>query len=215
MAERVHHQRHRVYEEKNFQIQSLSSLITEAKRKACESLDQCANLHLEPHPRPVELPLHQVTERMMANLMAGLQQMNYLLGNILMQKLGRDAVHLIHVERQRAKDKGWFKEVFKKVDELEKSKVVQHTLPEHLHELGQNSSAHDLELLNEYRERYAHMIADLLVAKELLVDFERGLQSSSQDEELRSQVKEDLDELGEMDFVTNGSGYGRRRSSEW
>jgi hypothetical protein len=216
MHEREHHQRHQVYQEKQFEVQSLTSLIKEAKRKACESMDQCTKLHQDPGPRPVELPLHEVTERMMENLMEGLQQMHYLLGNILLQKLGRDAGHLIHVERQRAKDKGFFKEAFKKAAELEKAKVGAHMVPEHLHELGQNSSAHDLELLNEYRERYAHMMAELLIAKELLVDFERGLQSSSQDEGLRSQVVEDLGELGQMDFVTNGNQYGsRRRSSEW
>jgi hypothetical protein len=151
----------------------------------------------------------------MENLMEGLQQMHYLLGNILMQKLGRDAGHLIHVERQRAKDKGMFKEGFKKAAEQEKRNVGAHTVPMHLRELGQNSSAHDLELLNEYREHYAHTIAELLIAKELLVDFERGLQSSSQDAELRSQAMEDLDELAEMDFVADGNKHGRRRSSEW
>jgi hypothetical protein len=59
-------------------------------------------------------------------------------------------------------------------------------------------------------------MAEVLITKELLVDFERGLQSSTSEEGLRNRVMDDLDELGDMGFTTNENPFGsRRKSSRW
>ena len=205
--ERVRRRRQQVYKEKNFEIQSLTYLVYEAKRKVAEKYD----LNPEsPNYRPIHLPFHGLTE----HLMDTLQQMHHLLGNILMQKLGRDAQHVITAERSRTKDQELFRDAFNKAEEAcQADRAKAHAIPEHLSELGQNTSAHDLELLMEYRERYARVIAELLLAKELLVDLETRLRDS-QYEGLRERALKDLNELGEIEVAfSNGRDVGGRRRS--
>ena len=207
-VERVRRRRRHVYKEKNFEVQSLTYLVYEAKRKAAENYDLDPE---SPNYRPLHLPFHDFTERLMETL----QQMHHLLGNILMQKLGRDAQYVITAERSRAKDRELFREAFSKAEEAcEMDREKADGFPEHLSELGQNTSANDLELLIEYRERYARMMAELLLAKELLVDFETRLRGSSQDDRLRKRTLEDLDQLGEVEaaFDDKRDVWGRRRS---
>jgi len=205
--ERVRRRRRQVYQEKNFEVQSLTYLVHEAKRKAAENYELDPE---SPNYRPLHLPFHDFTERLMETL----QQMHHLLGNILMQKLGRDAQYVITAERSRAKDRELFREAFSKAEEAcRKDRAKAHGIPEHLSDLGQNTSANDLELI-EYRERYARMMAELLLAKELLVDFETRLRGSSQDDRLRKRTLEDLDQLGEVEvaFDNERDVWGRRRS---
>jgi hypothetical protein len=207
--ERVHLQRHQVYKEKKFEIKSLTHLIEEAKTKACEKLDW--DPENPPELRPLKLPFRDLTQ----HLMESLQLMHHLLGNILMLKLSQDARHVITAERSRVKGKSLF-EGLKKADVIfSDDKMAVHNIPEHLSEIGRDSSAHDLELLNEYRETFAHMMAELLIAKEVLTDFEKQMRNETQDEGLRNQALEDLDELGDLEAEFGGGQWGRRRSSEW
>ena len=67
-------------------------------------------------------------------------------------------------------------------------------IAEHLSEVGLNIGD-ELELLNEYRERYADILANLLVVKERLVELEKGLQEQV-NEPLRRQLGEEISELG-------------------
>jgi len=152
---RVHRRRHQVYEEKDFEIQSLNSLVRNAKKRACETISD----------PPVELPLHGLTERLAENL----QRMHHHLQSLLEKTLGPDARHVIAAERARQPHP-------RPADEI----VVHHhpTIPDHLSEVG-NNVADELELLNEYRQRYAIILADLLVVKEKLVELEQGLHISN------------------------------------
>jgi len=178
MMQRVHRKRHQVYQEKDFEIQSLNSLIRQAKQRTNETAQA-----------DVELPLHGLAERLTVNL----QQMHYHLQKLLSQKLGPDARHVIAAERARQ-------------SQAERARLGKdhhqwyhhhhhhhHAIAEHLSEIGLNIGD-ELELLNEYRERYADILANLLVVKERLVELERGLQAQV-DEPLRRQLAEEISEL--------------------
>src|SRR5271170_8141856 len=142
--QRVHRKRHQVYEEKDFEIQSLNSLVKNAKQRTCDIISDT----------PVHLPLHNLTERLADNL----QSMHRHLQHLLENKLGPDARHIIAAERARqphARVQG-------------ETAVRRHlSIPDHLRDIG-NNVADEVELLMEYRERYAVILADLLVVKERL-----------------------------------------------
>src|SRR5271154_2998352 len=88
--QRVHRKRHQIYEEKDFEIQSLTSLIRDAKKRTYEAIQN-------EHNPNVTLPLHGLTERLSDNM----QHMHHHLQNLLVQKLGPDARHVIAAERAR------------------------------------------------------------------------------------------------------------------
>lgn len=175
MMERVHRKRHQIYQEKDFEIKSLESLVRQAKQRTHETVQ-----------KDVHLPLHNLTERLTDNL----QQMHHHLQKLLSQKLGPDARHVIAAEKaresqtERARLHG---------DHHQWHHHHHRTIPEHLSEIGLDIGD-ELELLNEYRERYADILANLLVVKERLVKLERGLQEQV-NEPLRRQLAEEISEL--------------------
>lgn len=201
--ERVHRQRHQVYKNNDFAIRSLNSLVREAKQHASDRVDgndETASIHL---------PMHDVTER----LMDSLQQMHHQLQNLMMAKMGTDARHVITAERARqaSMEKARLEaKLNKKVDDDVVERVY---IAKHLSEIGNEHGADELELLNEYRERYAAILGELLVAKDKLVDLEKGLKDAVPDPEFRNRISEELEELNDFDF---GDRPRRtRRSSEW
>ena len=153
--QRVRRNRHQVYQGKHSEIQSMTSLVTVAKQKTCEALraDRSVNLH-------------GIAERMTDNL----HHMNYHLQKLLTQKLGPDARHIIVAEGAR-------------LPMAEKMRLAAgflnhhqgHPADEiaaHLSEVGKNTGD-ELELLVEYRQYYAAVLADLLIVKENLAKLEK------------------------------------------
>lgn len=124
--------------------------------------------------KSIHLPLHNFTER----LMESLQQMHHHLQNLLLQKLGPDARIVIAAERSRLnyEQKEWLEASLRKNKGQDAAYI-----PKHLSEVGQ-SSKDELELLNEYRERYATILAELLVAKDRLVEIEKALEGRTRGE---------------------------------
>jgi hypothetical protein len=176
MMQRVHLKRHQVYEEKDFEIKSLTSLIRQAKERTCETVQA-----------EVQLPLHSLTERLTENL----QQMHHHLQKLLSLKLGPDARYVIAAEqlRQSQTEKACRCKYHHQLHHHQ-----HHEIAEHLSEIGLNIGD-ELEWLNEYRERYADILANLLVVKERLVKLEKGLQEQV-NEPLRRQLSEEISELG-------------------
>jgi hypothetical protein len=203
--ERVHRQRHQVYKDNEFAIRSLNSLVKDAKQRACERVNGETS-----DENSIHLPLHNVTER----LMESLQQMHHQLQNLLIQKLGSDARHVITAERARqasvekarleAKSKG-----------CNENPVKHAYIAKHLSEIGQEHDEDELKFLNEYRERYASIMAELLIAKDELVRLEKGLRDRAPEEELRRRINEELDDLDDFNFDGKKSTLRSRRSSEW
>ena len=158
MVQRVHRIRHQVYEENEFKIESMTSLVTTAKQKTCETINTDS------------LKLHRLAERVTDNL----HQMHYHLGKLLAQKLGPDARQVITVERERHSALGrTLADGF--VQRHNHQGHHQDEIAEHLSEIGKNTRD-ELELLVEYRELYAAVLADLLVVKENLVKLEKDLE---------------------------------------
>ena len=154
--QRVNRKRNQVYQDKNFQIQSLNSLVRSAKEKTFERIDT--------DQRSIHLPLHTLTER----LTESLQQMHQHLSSLLMQKLGPDARNVIAAERDR--------QLRAEGERPQKTmrREVKHDrdAESHLSEIEQLDKD-ELELLNEYRERYAEILAELQVAKDRLLEYEK------------------------------------------
>lgn len=195
--QRLHRQRHQVYKEKDFEIESLNSLVRQAKAKTLERAD--------PDILPeTKLPIHDVPER----LMESLQQMHHHLQNLLMQNLGSDARNVITAERHRqaSVDK-------ERLKRLEEGREEGSVMPGHLSEIGQVHGKDELELLNEYRKHYANIVAELLVAKERLLELENSLQDDAPSELWKRRISEDIEELKESPFDCNIRPW-RRRSSE-
>jgi hypothetical protein len=176
--QRVHRKRHQVYQEKDFEIQSLNSLIRQAKQRTTETIQA-----------DVQLPLHGLAERLTENL----QQMHHHLQKLLSQKLGPDARHVIAAERAR-QSQAEKARLGKDHPEWHHHHHPHHAIAEHLSEIGLNIGD-ELELLNEYRERYADILANLLVVKERLVELEKGLKEQV-DGPLKRQLAEEISELG-------------------
>ena len=189
--QRVLRRHERVYLEKDFQIQSLNSLVQHAKRNTCQLMDNDNS-----DAKSIHLPLHGLTER----LTISLHQMHHHLQTLLMQKLGPDARNVIAAER--ARQSGVFAVNEKTTDAAKDGK--ENAL--HLKDIGANTYD-ELELLNEYRQNYAQILAELAVAKETLVDFEKGMQVTAQNESLRRRLSEDIEELSGNEEM---GGHGRR-----
>lgn len=195
--QRVHRKKNLIYQDKDFEIQSLNSLVRQAKEATSERLSRTTT---GDSVKSVHLPLHDLTER----LQDSLHQMHHQLQSLLMQKLGPDARNVIAAERARqtrAEKEKLTKQVGKKKDEIA-------TVATTLTDVGRDGGD-ELELLNEYRERYATILADLMVAKERLVDVEKGLQRRTRSDSLRRRLSDDIEELSEDD----GPSSGRRRMS--
>ena len=194
---RIQHQKHQMYKAKDFEIQSLTSLVKIAKEKTQERLDTDAS---EPS---VKLPIHDVAERVVESL----QHMHHHLQNFMMQKLGTDAQHIITAERARQASTA------NKIEAQMKKPGDADYVPSHLSEIGQEHGRDELELLNEYRLRYAGIMGELLVAKEQLLQLEVGLKDSAPDETLKRTISEDLHELNEINNLNERR--WKRRSSEF
>ena len=178
--QRVHRRIHRVYEDKDFQIQSLNSLVRAAKVKADENFDMDVS-----DTKSLHLPLHHFTDRLFEHL----QQMNHHLQSLLMKKLGPDARNVIAAER--ARENQWDKERRESIpSRRDEGRIV------HLSEIGQDSKD-ELELLNEYRKRYASILAELLVVKDRLRELETNMIRESQDPNLNKILNLDMEELSE------------------
>jgi hypothetical protein len=197
--QRVHHKKNLVYQDKDFEIQSLNSLVRQAKEATSERLTRTMT---GDSIKSVHLPLHDLTER----LQASLQQMHHRLQSLLMQKLGPDARNVIAAERARQ-------------TRAEKEKLQQNAqnkgetnvsvLP-----IGSDltqDGGDELELLNEYRENYANILAELMVAKERLLDLEKGLQKRTKSDSLRRRLSDDIEGFSEDDGFD--SRRRRRKSS--
>ena len=194
-------QKHQVYKKKDFQIQSLTSLVQLAKQRTSERLETDSS------DVSVKLPIHDVTERVMESL----QQMHLHLQNFMMQKLGTEARNVITAERSRHASL-----VKQRQEGKNKEGDDGAYIAKHLSEVGQINSADELELLNEYRERYAAIMGELLVAKDRLLKLEVELQDREPDESLRRKLSEDIEELNDLnegDYSRRGQ--WKRRSSEW
>jgi hypothetical protein len=199
-ARRLHRQKHQIYRQEGFAIQSLTSLVQLAKQRTCEKLDT------DNSDDTVQLPIHHVTERVMESM----QQMHHHLQNFMMQKLGSDARNVIAAERARQAST-----MKQRQDGTTNEKASEEAyIARHLSEIGQEHGADELELLNEYRERYAAIMGELLVAKDKLLELEVGLRDHA-DDALREQLNEDLEELKDLHEVDNKRGRQGRRSSEW
>ena len=197
---RFHRQKRQVYKKKDFEIQSLTSLVKLAKQRTSERLEADA------YDVSVKLPIHDVTERVMESL----QQMHHHLQNFMMQKLGSDARNVIAAERSRQAS-------FKlRPEQKGKEHDDPHHIARHLSEIGEMHGADELVLLNEYRERYAAIMGELLVAKDRLLKLEVELQDREPDEALKRRLSEDIEELNDLnegDFSRRRQ--WKRRSSEW
>jgi hypothetical protein len=178
--QRVYRRRHQVYEDKHFQIQSLTSLVKSAKKKARQKMHEDNS-----NARSVKLPLHEFTERITENL----EQMHHHIQSLLIQKLGPDARNVITAERARQDRAG---NTVKK-DSLQEDKRDPDLIARYLCEAGQDSK-NELELLNDYRERYAGILAELLVAKDRLIELEKTMQETA-DGTLRRTLSEDIAQL--------------------
>jgi Ion channel len=203
--EKMHRQRHQVYKENDFEIRSLYSLVKDAKQRECERVINEENSD----DSTVHLPLHHVTER----LMESLQQMHHQLQNLLMQKLGSDARHVIAAERARQinREKSCDIPIVKGTDDHLEHAIIA----KHLSEIGREHGADELELLNEYRETYASILAELLIAKDKLVEVEKGLRDRAPEGEWRRRISEELEELNDLNFDCRKTTWRTRRSSEW
>lgn len=176
-----------MYQDKDFEIQSLNSLVKQAKEATAERLTRTMT---GDSIKSVHLPLHDLTER----LQASLQQMHHRLQSLLMQKLGPDARNVIAAERARQTraERDKFQQQAKNEGESKGG------IPANVHEMA-HDGGDELELLNEYRENYATMLAELMVAKERLLDLEKGLQRRTKNDSLRKGLSDDIEELSEDD----------------
>src|ERR1700738_3688694 len=155
------HKKHRTYKDKEFHVQSLTHLVKLAKEKTIETISSDGTA-------PPKLAIHQLTER----LTHSLQHMHHQLQGLLMQKLGPDARNIIAAERHRQARTELGNINHDDSDKEEKQEMV---IAKHLSEVGKD--AHDeIHQLNEYRQRYAVMLAELEVAKENMVELEHRLE---------------------------------------
>lgn len=197
---RIHRQKHQVYKSKDFEIQSLTSLVKLAQERTRERLET------DTSEVSVKLPIHDVTERVMESL----QQMHHHLQNLLMQKLGSDARNVITAERSRQTST-----IKQQLDAKMKKESEADYIAPHLSDIGQANGSDELQLLNEYRERYAAIMGELLVAKDRLLKLEIGLRDDAPNEELKKRISEDIEELNDLNEVDYGTRKWKRRSSEW
>jgi len=169
--QRVHRKRNQVYEDKDFQIKSLNSLVKAAKQKhndTFERIDADAS-----DVRRVPLPFHHFTEHLTENL----HGMHHHLQSLLMQTLGPDARNVIAAERARLNYEERHK-LERTESRREENQKESDYIAAHLSEVGQTNKD-ELELLNEYRERYAEILAELLIARDRLIEFGETMQRTA------------------------------------
>jgi hypothetical protein len=176
-----HRQRKQVYGGKHPRIHSLRSLVNMAKERTIERVDTDISND------SVRLPLLEMTNRLMNNL----QVMHHHLQSLLIQKLSPDARNVIAAER------AWHEQKFLNDFYEHRGSHLTGLAREHVN---------DLECLNEYRERYAGILGELLVAKDRLVELERGLESRQSAAASRRKVSDLRDMIRE-------NGERRRRSA--
>lgn len=198
--QRVTRRRNQVYEDKDFQIQSLNSLVKAAKQKHCDKFEK-VDSDSPDAISSVALPLHHFTETLTENL----QEMHHHLQSLLMQKLGPDARNVIAAERARLNHEERNK-LEKTQSKRQENRTDSEHIASHLSEIGQNDKG-ELELLNEYRERYAEILAELLVARDRLIELEKTLQRTA-GAQLSRRLSDDLSELSEDEAA------GRRKRWE-
>jgi|SRR5271154_339151 len=206
MGQRIRSQKHQVYKEKDFEIQSLNSLVRVYKEKQSGKHDD------ESDDDSVHLPLHETTER----LLHSLSVMHHQLQNLMMQTLGSDARNVITAERARQtrimkqmKD-GKGKD---EADQAEDKNPEEYMAP-HLSEIGAEHGDDELQLLNQYREKYAAIIAELMIAKGRLVELEKRLRRNTTDEGLKKKIDSEIEDLSDDDADPEADGLGRKDSSE-
>ena len=200
--QRVHRKRHQVYLQKDFEIRSLNSLVKTAKVRSLQKLGKETAEN-----DSVRLPLHSLTERLTENL----HHMHHHLQRLMAKKLGPDARHIIAAERARLQQARLAGDTLIPAPPPPAHHTHSHhhnhnhpnhhhhhtsseLIAEHLSEIGQ-FTGDELELLNEYRERYAAILGDLLVVKDALVEFEKGIQERVDDGALRRKLTEEISEL--------------------
>ena len=187
--QRVHRRRNQVYQDKDFQIQSLNSLVKNARERTFEMIDTDFS-----DQKSIHLPLHTLTERITESL----QQMHHHLSSLLMQKLGPDARNVIAAERARQSRA----ENERLRYPLRKQERDADPIAAYVTEIAQQDKD-ELELLNEYRERYAVILAELQIAKDRLVEYEKSVQDHM-DNGLQGTLNKDIEEL-------SGQGGGTAR----
>jgi hypothetical protein len=152
----------------------------------------------------VRLPIHGITERLTENL----HHMHHHLQHVMSKKLGQDAQHVIAAERARQQQAHLAgdsiiphppKRLLGSHGHQHHERHHHHTsadlIAEHLSDIGQATTGDELELLNEYRERYASILGDLLVVRDTLVEFEKGLEKTVDDTDLRKRLTEEISDL--------------------
>ena len=172
--QRFHRQKRQVYKTKDFKIQSLTSLVNIAKQRTSERLETDSS------DVSVKLPIHDVTERVMESL----QHMHHHLQNFMMQKLGSEARNVITAERSRQASA-----VKQRLEGKKKEDDDSRYIAKHLSEVGEVHGADELELLNEYRERYAAIVGELLVAKDRLLKLEVDLRDRCTKRVVEKEIK--------------------------
>lgn len=200
--QRVHKRRNQVYEDKDFRIQSLTSLVKAAKQKHCDKFERIDTDASD--IQSLQLPLHNWTERLTENL----QEMHHHLQILLMQKLGPDARNVIAAERARLnhEDRQRLEKTQSRRQGKEKDADYVAT---HLSEVGQ-SDKDELELLNEYRERYAEILAELLIARDRLIELEKTMQRTA-GAQLGRRLSDDLSEISEDEIGETKKRWTERR----
>ena len=150
-----------------------------AKERTIERVDTDISNH------SVRLPLVEMANRLMNNL----QAMHDHLQDLLMQKLSGEARNVIAVERARQTSEG---KIFDNSQEHSGSHLIRFA----------EEQVNDLELLNEYRRRYADILGELLVAKDRLIELGRGLQ----ERELAQNSSKNL----KTETLDSGGMYGKK-----
>jgi len=140
--------------------------------------------------------------------------MHHHLQTLLMQKLGPDARNVIAAERAR-QDRVEKERLEKSASNGPEHQRDADHIPSHLSEVGQDGKD-ELELLNEYRERYATVLAELDIAKERLIAYEKQMQEKIKHPGLQRRLSEDIEELNgdeEEQRRAKKKALSRRRSS--
>lgn len=194
----VNKRRNKVYKDKDFEIKSIESLVRIAKKNTKERIERSHSTAVPSTAVPssavpsVHLPLQELNDR----LTDSLQQMHHHLQSLLMQKLGPDARNVIAAERARqtrTERERLAATATRGEGKLANPDAVEH-MANTLGELGQDAGD-ELELLNDYRVRYANILAELLVAKDRLLGLETGLERRTSDPALRRRLSKDIEIL--------------------
>ena len=145
----------------------------------------------------------------MERLTERLQHMNQKLQNLLMQKLGKDARNVITAERaRRSRNESG---INPKLHTILNEPLGQAKLPNSLAEVGE-TWGDELGLLNEYREQYATMLAELLVAKERVLTLAKTTENQVGGE-LRQRIALEISEL-RRSSIDQCADVGRSRVGE-